>query len=94
MFKYLRYLCLLCVILSLAHAANPVVIQLVTHDLPPYSFINKKGQADGLAMQRVSCVLQLLKLPHKIPTMHVWCLSFILPLLSIFFFLSFIYIYI
>lgn len=66
MFKYLRYLCLLFVMLSAAHAANPIVIQLVTHDLPPYSFINKKGQADGLAMQRVSCALQLLKLPHKI----------------------------
>ena len=33
-------------------------LRLLTHDLPPYSFPNKQGKADGLAVRPVQCALE------------------------------------
>lgn len=33
-------------------------LRLLTHDLPPYSFPNEQGEADGLAVRPVQCALE------------------------------------
>lgn len=33
-------------------------LRLLTHDLPPYSFIDEQGKADGLAIRPVQCALE------------------------------------
>ena len=40
-------------VVKAATAASPML--LTTHDLPPYSFLNTQGQADGLAVRVVLC---------------------------------------
>ncbi|MBO2927736.1 substrate-binding periplasmic protein [Metapseudomonas otitidis] len=45
-------------ILLFAAQLSAEPLRLLTHDLPPYSFIDERGKADGLAIRPVQCALE------------------------------------
>lgn len=60
----MRFLLLCAVLFSLPLPAAPLL--LLTHDLPPYSYINEQGEPDGLAVLPVQCALGKVDIEYSI----------------------------
>lgn len=58
-----------CLFLLCLQAQAHAKILLLTDDRPPFEFVNAKGQADGIAVNKVKSVLDAMKEPYEIQVM-------------------------